>query len=448
MNKKNLIKNIIKYIIIFIVILVFNLIIMDITGDETWNFGFSYNISNGLIPYKDFNLVITPLFPFIMSIPLHIFGTNILVFDIVWAIIMTLTSYLIFNLIKEKGWIVFLSYFFIFPIIYPNYNLFIYSILIFIIWVEKNNKSDYLIGFLLALSVLTKQSVGLCLLLPSLIYLKTPKKILKRFIGFIIPIIIFVIYLYVTGAMNDFIDLCILGLFDFAESNGNFINIYVFLTIILLIIILIFIKKTPTNIYNYYALAFLSINIPLFDIYHFYISLSFFLVVLFLNYDIKIPLNLKLFTFGIIIIISFIYIQDKLQTKVIYPNNINKYEYRFISYDEIIFINKFLDFMDKNSNKKIINFTSYSYFSKIVTNQKINKLDLINRGNWGYNGSKKILDEIKKNKDAIFIINEESLSHPRDQIDKNALKYIISNGKKIGTINQKNMHSSIYIFEK
>ena len=34
--------------------------------DEIWNFNFARNIANGLIPYKDFNMVQTPLLPFIL----------------------------------------------------------------------------------------------------------------------------------------------------------------------------------------------------------------------------------------------------------------------------------------------------------------------------------------------------------------------------------------------
>ncbi len=34
--------------------------------DEIWNFNFARNIANGLIPYKDFNMLQTPLLPFIL----------------------------------------------------------------------------------------------------------------------------------------------------------------------------------------------------------------------------------------------------------------------------------------------------------------------------------------------------------------------------------------------
>ena len=67
-NMKNNKNYILELILIFIVTILFNLFINGLTNDEVWNYGFAYNISNGLIPYKDFNMLITPLFPLIMSI--------------------------------------------------------------------------------------------------------------------------------------------------------------------------------------------------------------------------------------------------------------------------------------------------------------------------------------------------------------------------------------------
>ena len=61
-NMKNNKNYILELILIFIVTILFNLFINGLTNDEVWNYGFAYNISNGLIPYKDFNMIITPLF--------------------------------------------------------------------------------------------------------------------------------------------------------------------------------------------------------------------------------------------------------------------------------------------------------------------------------------------------------------------------------------------------
>ena len=49
-----------ELIIIFIVTLIYNLVIPELSLDEVWNYGFCYNVLNGLVPYKDFNMIITP----------------------------------------------------------------------------------------------------------------------------------------------------------------------------------------------------------------------------------------------------------------------------------------------------------------------------------------------------------------------------------------------------
>ena len=61
-------KFLIKYIVIFLIILVFNMIITPTDLDEIWSYGFAISIRDGLIPYKDFNMVVTPLYPIIISL--------------------------------------------------------------------------------------------------------------------------------------------------------------------------------------------------------------------------------------------------------------------------------------------------------------------------------------------------------------------------------------------
>ena len=66
-------------VFMFFYFLFFNLILMPTIDDEIWNYGFAYDISLGLIPYRDFNMVITPLYPALMALFFLIFGHNALV---------------------------------------------------------------------------------------------------------------------------------------------------------------------------------------------------------------------------------------------------------------------------------------------------------------------------------------------------------------------------------
>ena len=65
MNKKY--KKIILFIVLIIVIIIYTMFISGISYDEIWEYGYGYNISIGLIPYRDFNMIVTPLYPILIS---------------------------------------------------------------------------------------------------------------------------------------------------------------------------------------------------------------------------------------------------------------------------------------------------------------------------------------------------------------------------------------------
>ena len=56
--------------------------------DEIWNYNFARNIADGLIPYRDFNMVQTPLLPLIAGLFLKLFGNELIVMRLL-AILLT-----------------------------------------------------------------------------------------------------------------------------------------------------------------------------------------------------------------------------------------------------------------------------------------------------------------------------------------------------------------------
>ena len=58
-------KKVLIIIGLFLTYLFITMIVHQLQNDEIWGYGFTHNIYKGLIPYKDFNMVITPFFPFI-----------------------------------------------------------------------------------------------------------------------------------------------------------------------------------------------------------------------------------------------------------------------------------------------------------------------------------------------------------------------------------------------
>lgn len=431
-------KNFLILLLLFILLLIFNLFLYPITLDDIWNYGFSYNILNGKIPYLDFNIVLTPLFSFIMTLPLMIFGNNILVFNIFNIFIILGCFLLLHSLIDDNMWLCALIFFIPFPILYPSYNLFLLLLFLYLIYLEKNEKSDCLIGFIVGCLILTKQSVGVFLLLPCLLYyLKNKKKFISRLIGCIIPCSIFLIYLLITKSFMSFLDLCLFGLFDFAGNNSVTSKFYLFVFILICLVTIIFIVKEPKNIYNYYALMFYSISMPLFDAYHVGFQILVFVLLCFINFNFL--KRLPIYSFAIFLVVyaclfvSYSY-GNISSFKKMYPNNINHFEYRYLGSKQVDFTNEVSNYIKKNKDYKYMFLDSNGYYFRIINDESASYLDLINMGNWGYNGSDKLINSIKKlPKNTRFFIDGVELVGQR-QIDRRAIKYVIKHGKKVDKV--------------
>ena len=434
--KKKRISKIMFFLFIFLIILFFNLIIVPINCDEIWNYGFSNNIHKGLVPYKDFNMILTPFYPFFMSIGFNLFGSSMLLFHIEHALLLTVCCYFLFELFDKKAWL-FLFFFFV-PksFVFPSYNCFLFILLVIIIYMEKkhsdsDNLYQYLIGFLLAICVLTKHSVGFFLLLPSLYYIKNKKVLLKRLIGFVILVFSFILYLIFSKSIVQFFDLCILGMFDFT-GNSPGINIYLILSVIIVGITIYFIIKDRKDINNYYVLAFYSIVLPLFDLYHFGLMILSFLLILIPKMN-QIRIKYSLFTLCFLLFLAIFYMHDDLDELENYPNDLNKFEYRFIDSYRLTVTSEILEFMEENKSREVVFISANAYYFKVITDLDCGYLDLVNIGNWGYNGSEKLLDTIKKKKNALFLVDANELDEGY-QTDRDAIKYILDKGDKIDTV--------------
>lgn len=434
-NKSKILKIIIKYVFLFLIFLVFTLILSPVNIDEIWNYGFSYNIYKGLIPYKDFNMVLTPLYPMIMAGFLHIFGKGILSIHIVNAIILCFSSHLLFKMYGKKAYLIIILFFLPFYLTFPSYNTFLVVLTIILIFLEKEKKDnkniDYLIGVVLGLLILTKQTVGFCVLIGSMIYAGNKNKIGKRVAGCLIPILVFTIYLIATNSYSQFFDLCFLGLLDFSKNSQGF-NVYTIITIILLLINIYLIVKEKDKL-AYYSLFFSSITIPICDLAH----LSPYLVIIsnFIIPKIKKDLiNYKALFVSSVLIASILVFSDNYDgAKSAYPNDLNNFNYRYISKTHYDLTKKILNWMD-GKKEQIIFLDANAYYFRLIRDEKIGYIDLINQGNWGYHGSKKLLKTLSQYKNTYFFINKEDYkSH--NQIDKNTLEYIFKNGEKKEEIN-------------
>lgn len=428
-------KSVVLFITLTVFIFCYTYFIYFISGDELWNYGFSYNIATGLIPYRDFNMIITPFYPMIASIFIKIFGNHLWSIHIFNAI--TLTT-MIMLMQRKSGWKTLLILFLILlldPL--PGYNLFSLFLLIVLITIcdkEFKNK-DITIALLCSIMFLTKQTIGICMFIPMMYYSKNK---LKSLISYIIPILFLLIYLITNQALYQFIDYCFLGMLDFSSSNKQTILLPLEI-IICLIITYKLIKSKFKNKELFYILMFQIITIPITDIYHFMLGIIPILYY-YLN-DKKIQMSLFIL---LILLCESLFIFNYNQDYYLYEDT-NSYLYlRKIDKpvnDNVIATSNYIK--EKQDNYEHIYFLdNYSYFVKLNINYPLNKFDLINNGNMGYHGSQKYIEEIDnqcKLSSCLFII---SRVQPNDQTNKDILNHVTSVYNKTDEIKQFDIYTN------
>jgi len=404
---KKTIKNILIVLVVFFVVYSLLILFSINFADVTWNYGMSHAIRLGEIPYKDFNIVMTPLYQYLMSGFLLI-KDNYLVFLFGQAILVTIFFTFIYKLIGNKVLILlpiiaFPRFFFILP----NYNFLAVFLVIIILYLEKNKKSDYLIGIILSLLILTKHSIGLFFLLVTLIGTFDFSKIKKRLLGVLPLLVIFFLYLLINHNLYEFIDLTILGLFDFSSSNGGF-TLYILIISILLFIYLIYrFIKEPKNIDNYYILGSYSFIIPIIDQFHFNYFVFLFIFIIIYNITINKKYTKYIYLFCCLIFTFVISINFYLNWNLYKDKNIltNKYFYGYIVSDTLEeYINTvYIDYSSRDNNYM---FSYDNMFFDIMSNHQITYFDIPNDGNFGYNGISKMKNKIDDMHDVYFYINK------------------------------------------
>ena len=426
-----------KYLLLFgFFFLCLHFFYSSFQGDLVYNYGFSYAVSRGEVPYRDFNMIIPPFGAFFYTIPLLLFGTNLIFFNMFQSLLLCVLFYILFRLFNKNAYLFIPILCMSIPIpfitsLFAGYNFLLLLELVILIYLEKNNSNDYLIGLILGISILTKQTVGFCFCLVSFYYLlKDRKKVLKRIGGFLIPCFVFLLYLILTKSIYQFFDMCLFGMFDFTSSNGKIMDYNFILYLIVLVFLIYRIIKNRSNINNYYGVAFSTVAIPLFDYYHVTLAILACLLLVIDKTNIKyreFTLGFNCFLFGIALALIWFGFKYNFNPNItsfsgFYGKIMNpKLE------KDVLAVN---DYIKDNRDENLIILGANAYFFKITNNLDITYYDLLNYGNHGYDGTNKLINKIKKEKKPIFLINMseyEDNSDDRQQINKVVMKYVIDN---------------------
>ena len=238
---KNKIKNIL--IILILIISIAGIILPRHLSDldEIWNYNFARCIKNGLLPYKDFNMIQTPLLPIICGIFLKLTIDELIMMRIISILLITIVFFMIYKILEilrvDKKIIILsmIGLFFLSKSFFClDYNYSVLLITLILIYLEIKNdkpcvKKDFLIGILAGTSFLFKQTTGLALILVFIFYKlllaenkedfkKVFKTIIYRLIGVLIPLIVLVLYLTINHIWSDFINYTILSLKTFSNK--------------------------------------------------------------------------------------------------------------------------------------------------------------------------------------------------------------------------------------
>lgn len=500
MNKKKII-NILTQFSIFTLSLVLFLVARLATPatdlDEVWNYNTANAFAMGLIPYKQVSMITTPLLPMINSIFLKVVFNGIMTYRVLMGIVFALIVLFIYLIIKELSNKKLLSYicaFFIGTLLIKkflldyNYLFLLISLVIAFLEIRDIKKNENFnfnhnlcVGVLTGLAFLTKQTIGILLIFVMIfevfIYMKKSgfdlkfNKFIKligvRIFGMMVPIIIFLIYLGVTGAFNDFINYAIKGVREFSnnvpyyrlfDSNDKVVSIISRLFIIVYIPLFItFIlesiknKKLKDELINIYVLAFCSIPViaiiyPISDDFHLMVAsvfaliiISYLLILVLKKIDSFIKIDVfykKLLLIGILFIIILISFKN-----LIIERNINIKENVLVPFKhyESIYVPEYLskrisDVTDKvqaysNSGRESIIVDAEAAIYDIVLNRYKKNYDMLLIGNIGENGVEKIINEIKDSHNVYYFVKNPQYALnwqlPEDIVDyiRNNLKY-------------------------
>lgn len=459
--------------------------------DEIWNYNFARNVANGLIPYKDFNMLQMPLLPMICGVVLKLTTNSLIVMRIIAAITCTAILYIvykIFNVLKIKKEISFICTLFIWCLLINvfciDYNYLSLLIVLLIIYKEIINykkddnfikfelKEDFILGLLAGLTITLKQTSGLficvALLGNKLLFIRSKKELkiflkcfIVRLIGIIIPITIILIYLIINNAFTEFINYTIKGISGFKNSipykNLFNNNVSAILAIVVPITILYswyesVIKEKNKKLYIIlvYGLAIFVISFPISDYIHFIIAsiptiiLNIYIVYNFIkslykkNEKVKTIKIINLISNNCLITMSILILAFTANNIRMYINNREKYSnlkhYEYIIIDKE-FENTVVNVQEYilNSENDVIILDAGAATYKIPIDKYNKNYDLFLKGNLGENGEKDLIQDImKKEKTQYLILKDE---YPKNwQTPLEVINYVKENKTKIGEI--------------
>ena len=468
----------IKNIIVFILILLFiasSVLIREVSNlDEFWNYNISSNFANGLIPYKDFNTIVTPLLGIIGGIVLSIIGKKIIVIRFLNILINSSIVFMTYKIMQKLDIKKFITYLLltISTFALAKYAMFDYNNLVelfclIIVYLEINNKEktnikyNIFIGILGGLCIITKQTTGLIIsgmiVLYKILQIKKKEDIKTcikqagiRALGISIPVVLFIVYLLINNAISDFIDYCIWGIKTFTnkisyiqrliKKSDLIIKILATIPLSLLILIWPIFKNKDKNalIIFLYGIASLSVLYPISDEYH--LMSGVFISVIAIGYllDKLIKKDVKVIEYFFICFCILFTINQTKDGVLIYmnsnkANDIKHYEQLRLNKGAQERIKRIDNYIEKSEKKVYIIDAAAAYY--MIPLDIYNKnYDMFLLGNLGSKGEEGQIENLKKEISQIEVLIRNDKYSGNWQNPKKVINWIKQNMQKKGEI--------------
>ena len=488
-NKSNILVNSLIIGVCAILLFAFIYLVLVTSNDELWNFQNIYKMINGYKIYNDSNVIITPIFFYLGAIFLEVFSAKFVVFriyNIISVIILFVISYKIMKKLDlSKNLIaVYLSLLFLLMfqsiVAGANYNTLgcIFILLGIYLYITKKS-TNFKQGLLIFLVFFTKQNTGIFYALSVIIYELFENKLskkyildqLKKFIFFLMPSSLVLLFMHFNGNLEGFINYCFGGLFEFGGSNLVFtaapfyyalplssIGIYIF-TILKKDTIF---KTFKNNFWYTLKLLFIFALVNTFTVYpifnssHFIYTFPYHLIFIFYYLDTLILKEIfdedkyyiygKIFALTILVLLLgrtllyFFYDYDLISK---YRNRNTPFDNLYSYTDTMIKTNDLKEYILEQEKQGItVLICSHDAAFPMIELKKSNGMyDLLFNGNLGYKGKDKVYSDIDnlKNTEFLVVTNEEDIFVQEPQEIR---KYIMDNLELKGQIHNYSIYST------
>ncbi len=473
--------NIIMLIFIGIAVCAVAFWVKSEANDELWNFSNIYKMVNGYTIYKDTNVIITPLFFYIGEVFFKMLGANYLTGRILGALIFISMFFSIYQLFKvlnirklnsmlyvlgimvayQENIMSIGAYnqlaiiFYILGIIFlikskykPTINSIIQGIIIFLIFLSKQNLAVYyIIANIICRIVTNKNKIQI-----------VKHTIIELTTSFIL-LVLFLYTLYLNNNLYEFINYTVLGITDFADKNTvmpvvNIIAILLQVALLISYFIIAKIKKIPfeekirknIKIMTIFSILIIFFAYPILNVFHINSeAILTIITTLYIIDNIIVETLLKSKKTDIIkkvaIVAMLIYFIIKgTNNNINYINMMDKEEgpyYGAIFLEETKQeINEIVEFIKTENSKgidvKIVSYHANLYMNILKKNNGI--MDLPFNGNMGKDGANGVINQIKSLQNSKVLITKEK--DDTYQESTQIREYIQNNMELIGEISQ------------